>query len=98
MGTRTEVLDAALPRLGGLSQQGSANLLSAFNGLALLVRDAREERPVDQRSSIRDVALHIGRVLSTLAARYKLDRPLPMEEAGVDLEAIGLSELKNLGL
>lgn len=98
IGTKTDVLDAALPRLGGLGQQGTANLLTAFNGLALLVRDAREARPVDHKDSIRLVALHIGRVVSTLAARYDLDCPRPMEEAGVDLQAIGLSELKKRGL
>ena len=86
MGTKTDVLDAALPKLGGLGQQGTANLLTAFDGLALLVRDAREARQVDHKGSIRLVALHIGRILSTLAARYDLDCPRPMQEAGVDLE------------
>lgn len=98
MGAITAVLDAALPRLGGLGQQGTANLLTAFNGLALLVRDAREARSADHKDSIRMVVLHIGRVVSTLAEKYDLDSPQPMEEVGVDLQAIGLSELKRRGL
>ena len=98
MGTSTKVLDAALPRLGGLGQQSAANLLNAYYGLARLVDDAREACPVDHRDSIRSVALHIGLVINTLVERYELDRPLPMEKAGVDLEALGLRELKDLGL
>ena len=41
MDTSTRVLEAALPKLGALGHQGAANLLAAFDGIALLVSDAR---------------------------------------------------------
>ena len=99
MGTSTKVLEAALPKLGALGHQGAANLFAAFDGLALLVSDAREDRDwqgLTERMSF--VALHIGCVVNTLWGRYELDRPEPLKKAGLDLEAVGLEKLKDLGL
>ena len=98
MDTSTKILDAALPKLGALGQQGAANLRSAFYGLELLVRDAREERWQNLTERMRGVALHIGRVLDALWKQYELDRPEPLEKAGTNLETVGLMELKNRGL
>ena len=98
MDTSTKVLEAALPKLGALGQQGAANLLNAFNGLELLARDAREQRWQGLTERMQDVALYIGRVIKTLGDRYDLDLPEPLANAGLDLEAAGLRELKNLGL
>lgn len=47
MDTSFKALEAALPKLGTLGQQGAANLLNAFNGLELLAKDAREQRRED---------------------------------------------------
>ena len=60
MTTTTNVLDSALPRLGGLGPKGSANLQIAFNGQTLLVRDVREAR-TDKR-----LALQSRRTLAIL--------------------------------
>lgn len=100
IGTNTKVLEAALPKLGALGQQGTANLLTAFDGLELLASDARgrgwEWHELIMR--MRHVALHIGRVVNTLCELYELDRPEPLEKAQIDLESIGLKKLKDLGL
>ena len=98
MDTSTKVLEAALPKLGALGQQGAANLLNAFNGLELLVRDAQEQRSQGLTERMQDVARYIGRVLKTLGERYDLDLPKPLANAGLDLEAVGLRDLKDLGL
>ena len=45
-----------------------------------------------------ETALHVGRVVNTLGRLYKLDQPEPLEKAGMNLKAVGLEELKNLGL
>ena len=93
------VLDASLPKLGSLGHQGAANLLAAYNGLSLLAHDARLGRDEAQlRLRTTDVARHIGRVLHTLAERYDLDRPQALEHLGIDLGAVGLKDLKKLGL
>ena len=73
-------------------------MLNAFNGLELLARDAREQRWQGLTERMQDVALYIGRVIKTLGERYDLDLPEPLENAGMDLEAAGLKELKGLGL
>ena len=102
MGTSTKVLEAALPKLGGLGHKGAANLLNAFDGIALLVSDARAARQNDDLGDLttrmRNVALHIGRVVNTLWVKYELDRPAPLEKAGMKLEEVGLRGLKDLGL
>ena len=98
MDTSTKVLDAALPRLGGLGQQGAAHLLNAYYGLALLKADATAGSRADYREKMLGVALHIGNIIYTLAERYEVDRPQPLKAAGVDLEEIGLGALKDLGL
>ena len=81
-----------------MGQQGAANLLNAFNGLELLARDARAKRQQDLTGLMREVAGYIGRVIKTLEERYDVDLPSPLENAGLDLEAVGLRELKDLGL
>lgn len=100
MDTNTRVFEAALPKLGALGHQGAADLLAAFDGISLLARDARgggrEWQELTERMQM--VAIHIGRVLNTLWTLYKLDRPEPLEKAGINLEAVGLGQLKNLGL
>ena len=98
MDMSTKVLEAALPKLGGLDHQGAANLLNAFEGIALLVSDAREARQQGLTERMQCVALHIGRVVNTLWGLYELDRPKPFEKAGINLEEVGLEKLKNLGL
>ena len=98
MDTHTQVLEAALPRLGALGQQGAANLLNAFHGLELLAKDARKQRWQGLTERMQEVALYIGRVIKTLGERYKLDPPEPLANAGLDLEAAGLQQLKKLGL
>ena len=100
MDTSTRVLEAALPKLGALGHQGAANLLAVFDGIALLMDDVRLELghgPVRVVPRVRDLALHIGRVLKMLWGLYELDRPDPLEKIQIDLEAIGLKELKDLG-
>ena len=98
MDTSTKVLDAALPRLGGLGQQGASHLLNAYYGLALLKADAIAGSQTDYREKMLGVALHIGNIIYTLADRYEVDRPQPLKVAGVDLEEVGLGALKDLGL
>ena len=100
MDTSTRVLEAALPKLGALGHQGAANLLAAFDGIALLVSDARGDGQARQglTERIRRVALHIGRVVNTLWGLYELERPEPLVKAKINLEAVGLEELNNLGL
>ncbi len=98
--TNTKIFESALPNLGTLGHQGAANLLAAFDGISLLARDARgggkESQGLTER--IRMVAIHIGRVLITLWSLYKLDRPERLEKAGINLEAVDLRQLKDLGL
>ena len=103
MGIGTRVLEAALPKLGSLGVQGAAQLFNAFDGFALLIRDMNV--PPGHGLGhfvprIQTVALYIGQVLNTLWRLYKLDRPDPLEKglSNLDLEAIGLKELKDLGL
>ena len=100
MDTSNRVFEAALPKLGALGHQGAANLLNAFNGIALLVSDARGDGRARQglTERIRCVALHIGRVVNTLWGLYELERSEPLEKAKINLEAVGLEDLKNLGL
>ena len=99
-GTNTKVLEAALPKLGALGQQGTASLLAAFGGIELLALDARGSgwSWKDLIIRMRYVALHIGRVVNTLCELYELDRPEPFEKVNIDLEALGLKKLKDLGL
>lgn len=47
---------------------------------------------------MREVAGNIGRVIKTLEERYDVDLSKPFANAGLDLEAVGLQELKELGL
>ena len=98
--TSSKALEAALPKLGDLGHQGAANMFAAFDGIALLVSDARGEGRARQSLTERMqcVALHVGRVVNTLGRLYKLDQPEPLEKAGMNLKAVGLEELKNLGL
>lgn len=103
MGTSIRVLEAALPKLGSLGVQGAAQLLNAFDGVGLLIRDMNV--PPGHGLGhfvprIQKVAFYIGQVLNTLWRLYKLDRPDPLEKglSNLDLEAIGLKELKDLGL
>ena len=92
------VLDASLPKLGALGHQGAAQLLAAFDGLALLARDARGgQTGQDLTERMRTVAIHIGHVLNTLWRLYALDPPERLEKAGIDLKAVGLGQLENLG-
>ena len=98
MSTNIKVLEAALPKLGDLGQQGAANLLNAFNGVELLARDARDHRLEGLSERTQEVALYIGRVIYTLGERYDLALPAPLAKAGRDLDAVGLQELKKLGL
>ena len=93
------VLDASLPKLGGLGHQ-AAQLLAAFDGLSLLAHDARRggQAGQDLTARMRAVAMHIGSILGTLWDLYELDRPKPLEDAGIDLGAAGLGQLKDLGL
>lgn len=107
IGTSTRVLEAALPKLGGLGHLGVANLLSTFDGIGLLVRDARvlisdvglPPSPEFEQFAprVRYVALHIGRVVNVLCVQYELDRPDTFEKSKIDLEALDLKELKDLG-
>ena len=100
MNTNTKVLETALPRLGALGHQGAAHLLAAFDGISLLAGDAHggswETQDLTERMRI--VAIHIGCVVNTLWKRYELDQPGPLEKAGINLEAVGLGQLKDLGL
>ena len=98
--TSSKALEAALPKLGDLGHQGAANMFAAFDGIELLVSDARGEGRERQglTERMQCVALHVGRVVNTLRRVYKLDRPEPLEKAGMNLKAVGLEELKNLGL
>ena len=98
MSTNIKVIEAALPKLGDLGQQGAANLLNAFNGVELLARDARTRRLEGLSELTQEVALYIGRVIHTLGERYDLDLPAPLADAGCDLDAVGLQELRKLGL
>ena len=93
------VLDASLPKLGALGHQGAAQLLAAFDGLALLARDARGggQPRRDLRERMQTVAIHIGHILNTLWQLYELDPPERLERAGIDLKAAGLGQLENLG-
>ena len=98
--TSSKALEAALPKLGDLGHQGAANMFAAFDGIELLVSDARGEGRARQglTERMQCVALHVGRVVNTLRRLYKLDQPEPLEKAGMNLKAVGLEELKNLGL
>ena len=58
----------------------------------------QQDKIEDLTTQMRAVALHIGRVVNTLWGRYKLEQPEPLERAKINLEAVGLEELKNLGL
>ena len=51
LGATMDVLDSALPRLGSLDEERTANLLIPFNGLTLLLSDASEGR-TDKRLSL----------------------------------------------
>ena len=94
------ILEASLPKLGALGHQGAAQLLAAFDGLSLLAHDAHGggQATQDLTERMRTVAIHIGCILDTLWERYELERPKRLEEAGIDLKAVGLDQLKNLGL
>ena len=94
------ILEASLPKLGALGHQGAAQLFAAFDGLSLLAHDAHGggQATQDLTDRIRTVAIHIGCILDTLWERYELERPKRLEEAGIDLKAVGLDQLKNLGL
>ena len=94
------ILEASLPKLGALGHQGSAQLLAAFDGLSQLAHDAHGggQATQDLTERMRTVAIHIGCILDTLWERYELERPKRLEEAGIDLKAVGLDQLKNLGL
>ena len=102
MGVSVNVLEAALPKLGALGHQGAANIFAAFDGIALLVNDARTDRQHDDTGDlttrIQAVARHIGFAVNTLWERYELERPETLEKAGIDLEAVSLKELKDMGL
>ena len=100
MNTNNKVLEAALPKLGALGHQGAANLLAAFDGISLLARDARggDRESQDLPERMRNVAIHVGRVVNTLWKLYKLDRPEPLEKTGINLKAVRLGQLKDLGL
>ena len=100
MNTNNKVLEAALPKLGALGHQGAANLLAAFDGISLLARDARggDRESQDLPERMRNVAIHVGRVVNTLWKLYKLDRPEPLEKTGINLKAVKLGQLKDLGL
>ena len=96
----SKALEAALPKLGDLGHQGAANMFAAFDGIAQLVSDARGEGRARQglTERMQCVALHVGHAVNTLWRRYELDRPEPLEKAGMDLEEVGLRQLKDLGL
>ena len=113
----TKVLDAVLPKMGGLGQDGAANLLNAYRGVEFVVDDskrlslraedanfaAQHADAIAKQSDFvlartRDVARDLGGVIVTLWHRYHLTRPRLYEESGVDLEALGFKELKDLGL
>ena len=98
MYTNSRVLEAALPKLGALGQQGSANLLDAFDGLALVSKRANNNQLVGLTEFTREIALNVGLVIITLKARYKLEAPKPLKNKGLDLEAVRLKELQQLGL
>ncbi len=101
------VLEAALPKLGSLGHRDTANLLGAFDGLALVVDEARrvveasrvtpEPIPVELVTQMKETAHHVGLVLFSLWRRYEIDRPGPFEKTGLDLESRGLEFLKTLG-
>ena len=96
------VLEAALPKLGSLGHRDSASLLAAYNGLALLVvearRDIAEQIPGQLLTEMKETANHIGLVLSSLWRRYEIDRPTPLEEMGLDLESRDVKFLTTLGI
>ena len=102
IGVSVNVLEAALPKLGALGHKGAANIFAAFDGIALLVSDARTElQPYgtgDLTTRIQAVALQIGFAVNTLWGLYELDRPKTLEKAGINLEEVGLKELKDMGL
>ena len=97
MANDTKVLEAALPRLGRLGHQGAANLLNSFRGISNLAHSKSINDP-ELAEHTRSVALLIGIVLKTLWERYELDRPETLDKAGIDLEEIGLLQLKTYGL
>jgi len=98
MYTNSRVLEAALPKLGALGEQGSANLLNAFDGLALLSKRANKNQLVGLTELTREIALDVGLVIITLKQRYKLNGPEPLTTKGLDLEKVGLQKLQQLGL
>ena len=99
MATSSKVLEAALPKLGDMGHQGAASMFGAFDGIALLVRDARAGRTGQGLTErMRVIALQIGCVTKELWGRYKLDRPERLEKVEMDLEEVGLKKLKDLGL
>ena len=98
MDTTFKVLGAALPKLGALGPQGAHYLLTIFSGLELLAKAAEDQNWQGLSERMQDVGLHIGRGVKALGESYKLDLPEPLEKAGLDLEAVGLQELKKLGL
>ena len=99
--TRTRVLEAALPKLGDLDPAAAASVLTIFDTIALLFGDALElpEHKFQHRiPEVRGLALVIGKTIHLIERDYELNPLTPLEEVHVDLKAIGLKELKNLGL
>ena len=90
-------LEAALPKLGGLDHQGAANLLAAFEGIALLVSDAREARQQGLTERMQCVALHIGRVVNTLWGLYDWIGLSPSKKRGLIWKKWDSRSLRTLG-
>ncbi len=99
--TSTRVFEAVLPKLGDLNPAAAASVLTIFYTIALLFGDALElpEHEFQQRiPQVRDFALVIGKSIHLIQRDYELDPLTPLKEVHVDLEALGLKELKDLGL
>ena len=103
-GISTSVLEAVLPKLGVLGSQKARGLIGAVDRIPNLMRLARiagNEQDLDEYvPQVRDAAIHIGMAVRMLLDEYELERPIPLENTlpNLDLEAIGLKKIKDLGL
>ena len=98
MDTNTKVLEATLPKLGTLGSKRASDLLAIFEVIELLVFLARgQQEKQSLTEQMRTAALRIGRVNHSLWEFYELDMPPPLEKLEVNLEELGLKELKDLG-
>ncbi len=95
------VFESALPRLGDLNHYAAASVLTIFDTIPILLGDALDLPANESQQRIpqvRSLARVVGQTIHLFQRHYELDPLHPLEEGNVDLKAIGLRDLKDLGL